>query len=64
MPQAIVDFLNDEVNKALRDPEVRTRLQSLGVEPVGGPPDVLAKAVADEVAVWTRLVKTQGLKFD
>ncbi len=64
MPKSIVDFLNEEVNKALRDPEVRARLQALGVEPVGGPPDVLAKAVADELAVWTRLVKTQGLKFD
>ena len=64
MPQAIVDVLNDEVNKALRDPDVRARLQSLGVEPVGGSPDVLAKAIADELAVWTKLVKTQGLKFD
>ncbi len=64
MPQAVVDVLNDEVNKALRDPEVRARLQALGVEPVGGTPDVLAKAIADELAVWTRLVKTQGLKFD
>ncbi len=64
LPQAIVDFLNAEVNKALLDPEVQTRLRSLGVEPVGGAPAVLAKAVADEVAIWTRLVKTQGLKFD
>ncbi len=64
MPPSIVDFLNREVNKALGDAEVLERLKSLGVVPVGGAPDVLAKAIAEEVAKWDRLVRSASLKFD
>jgi tripartite-type tricarboxylate transporter receptor subunit TctC len=64
MPQSVVDFLNREVNKALGDAEVLERLKALGVVPVGGSPEVLSKAIAEEVAKWDRLVRSAGLKFD
>jgi tripartite-type tricarboxylate transporter receptor subunit TctC len=37
---------------------------ALGTEVAGGTPEQLAKAVADEVNKWARLVKDRNLKFD
>ena len=36
-PRGIVDQLNAELNRMLQQPEVRERLQSHGLPPVGGP---------------------------
>ena len=60
----IVATLNREVNKALQLPEVREKLAAIGVEPVGGAPEVLAATVASEVQKWARLVQARNLKFD
>ena len=64
MPAAIVNTLNREINRALLLPDVRERLVALGTEVAGGTPEQLAKAVADEVSKWARLVKDRNLKFD
>ena len=61
---AIVNTLNREINRALLLPDVRERLVALGTEVAGGTPEQLAKAVADEVSKWARLVKDRNLKFD
>jgi tripartite-type tricarboxylate transporter receptor subunit TctC len=64
MPPAIVAILNREVNKVLQLAEVREKLGAIGVEPVGGSPEVLATTVSTEVQKWARLVQTRNLKFD
>ncbi len=64
LPANVVATLNREVNKALQTPEVREHLKNLGVEPVGGPPEVLASTIAQEVEKWARLVKTRNLRFE
>ena len=64
MPAAIVNTLNREINRALLLPDVRERLVALGTEVAGGTPEQLAKAVADDVNKWARLVKDRNLKFD
>lgn len=63
-PRAVVEQLNRGFNAALRQTELRSRLTSLGVEPVGGAPEVLGQRVAKEVRTWSQLVRDQGLKFD
>lgn len=60
----IVATLNREVNKALQLSEVREKLAGIGVEPVGGSPDVLAATVSNEVQKWARLVQARNLKFN
>ena len=64
MPPAIVATLNREVNKVLQLADVREKLGAIGVEPVGGSPEVLATTVSTEVQKWARLVQTRNLKFD
>jgi tripartite-type tricarboxylate transporter receptor subunit TctC len=45
-------------------PDVRERLAAIGVEPVGGSPEVLASTVTAEIQKWARLVQTRNLNFD
>ncbi len=55
-PRAIVDRLNKEVNLALKDPEVRAKFQSVGIDPKGGTPEDFKSIIANEVAKWKKLV--------
>jgi len=64
MSPQIVATLNREVNKVLQMPDVREKLAAIGVEPVGGSPEVLAATVTAEIQKWARLVQARNLKFD
>jgi len=55
-PRAIVDRLNKEVNLALKDPEVKAKFQSVGIEPKGGSPEDLKALLANEIVKWKKLV--------
>jgi len=54
--------LNEEVNLALKLPEVRERLVTLGFEPRGGTQDAFAAYVKTEVEKWGRVIKATGIK--
>lgn len=63
-PQAIVEQLSREVDSLLKEPETRTRLDSLGAVPVGGTPKQLADFIAAETTKWQKVVKDSGAKID
>lgn len=59
-PQAIIDQLNAEINAVIAMPDVRSRLSTAGVEPLGGPAAVLAgfvKADNDRYGTLARELK-------
>jgi len=60
-PQAIVDRLNREVNQFLKDRDFVKRLDDITYSPVGGPPEVLTKRVAEEAAIWTKVGQKAGI---
>jgi len=62
LPRAIVDKLNREVNRELTLPDVKARLDQLGLEPEGGTPEAFDKFVKNEVAKVERLIKAGLLK--
>lgn len=47
-PQDRIDILNGALNKVLADPAVRERIASLGTQPLGGPPQDLARQILAE----------------
>ncbi len=47
-PQDRIDILNGALNKVLADPAVRERIASLGAQPLGGPPQDLARQILAE----------------
>ena len=63
-PAAIVERLNRDINAALRDPELRKRLDLLGVEVAGGTPQEFAAYIAAEIPKWTKIVRDSGAKAD
>jgi tripartite-type tricarboxylate transporter receptor subunit TctC len=63
-PRRVIDKLNAAIEKVLRDPDVKQRFASLGVEPVGGPPEVFARHVRAESEKWARVVKTANITLN
>jgi tripartite-type tricarboxylate transporter receptor subunit TctC len=64
LPRAIVDKLNAQVNKTLALPDVRQRLDQLGLEVAGGKPEEFEAFVKKEAAKVSRLIKTGLLKVE
>jgi tripartite-type tricarboxylate transporter receptor subunit TctC len=62
-PRAIIDKLNAEINRLLQTQDVRDRFSALGVSPLGGPPDALAKYLEFETQRWAKLIKETGVKL-
>ena len=63
-PDEIVARLNQEVNAALADPMVKSRMGELGSEIFTGSPADFGRLIADETEKWGKVVKFAGLKAD
>jgi tripartite-type tricarboxylate transporter receptor subunit TctC len=62
LPRAIVDKLNAQVNKTLAMPDVKQRLDSLGLEVAGGTPEEFDAFVRKESSKVAGLIKKGLLK--
>jgi len=56
-PKGVIERLNREVNAATAAPEVRKRLQDLGVEARAGTPAALGALLASEIAKWRAVIE-------
>lgn len=65
-PKPIIDRLNREIIKILKDPAFQKQMMDAGFDVVQtkNSPDDWGKLVADEVAKWSQIVKQSGLKSD
>jgi tripartite-type tricarboxylate transporter receptor subunit TctC len=63
-PGPIVSQLNADVNAILSSGDVKAALEKQGLEPVGGPPERLARLLHEELARWARVVDKAGIKAD
>lgn len=64
MPEAVTKRLSDELVKAIRDPEVRTKLATAGMEVVGGGPEELAALQKREFEQRGKLIREAGIKME
>ncbi len=64
VPTAIIRQWNKVLNDVLAMPDIKEKLLAQGAEAVGGPPYVLAKAVAKELPKWAKLVRDANIKPD
>jgi tripartite-type tricarboxylate transporter receptor subunit TctC len=56
-PRRVIERLNREVNAALAIPEMKRRLQELGIEARPGTPQALRNLLAAEIAKWSGVVE-------
>jgi len=63
-PPGIVARMNQEINKAIKDPEMAQRFQSLGYELTGSTPQELGTHLKEETVKWAKVVKQSGAQLD
>jgi len=61
-PTEIIDKLNREINAAFADPEIKARLDDLGVTVFAGSPADFAKHIADETEKWGKVIRAANIK--
>ena len=63
-PAPVVAKLEAAMKKIMGSPEIRQRMESVGfvIPPQGG--DVYTRFVKSEIDLWTRVIKTAGIKAE
>ena len=63
-PPAVVSKINADVNTALRDPAVKTLLDSQGLSAVGGSPEDFKRVLDADARKWGAIIQKLGIKLD
>ena len=63
-PRAVVTRLNGELVRALRSPEVESKMPGLGALVVAGTPEQFTERIRADQANYARWVKEAGVKLD
>jgi tripartite-type tricarboxylate transporter receptor subunit TctC len=63
-PTEIVDKLNRQINAALSDPSIRTRLAEVGGTVLAGTPAEFSKLIADETEKWGKVIRAANIKAE
>ena len=61
-PAAIINGLNREINAALEDPKLKTRLVDLGGTLIAGSPAGFHKLIADDTEKWGKVIRAANIK--
>jgi tripartite-type tricarboxylate transporter receptor subunit TctC len=63
-PAAVVSALHGQSIKALAQPDIRAKLQSLGLEPIGNSPEEFTAVIKSEMPKWTKVIRDAGIQAD
>ena len=63
-PTEIIDRLNKEINVALADPNMKTRLADLGGTVLAGSPAEFGNLIAEETEKWGKVIRALNIKAD
>jgi tripartite-type tricarboxylate transporter receptor subunit TctC len=63
-PAQIVRRLNRVIDAALREPRIKARLNSAGLEPAGGSAESFAALIRAESEKWAAVIRRTGAKLD
>ena len=64
VPRSIITQLNTAIDKTINTPEVKTTLNSQGLEPQASTPESLATLIHNEIGKHVKLVQFAGLKAE
>jgi tripartite-type tricarboxylate transporter receptor subunit TctC len=63
-PPEILKRMNEEVNKALKNPEIAKKLDAQGIDIVGGTPEAARVFIERQMDIWAKVVKDNNIKAD
>jgi tripartite-type tricarboxylate transporter receptor subunit TctC len=63
-PSDIVQKLNLEIGRALKDPEFAQQISAIGIDPLGSTPDEFAAFLRKEIPRWKQIVQEAGVKLE
>jgi tripartite-type tricarboxylate transporter receptor subunit TctC len=63
-PVEVIATLNNEVNAALANPQVKARLEELGGTVLPGSPADFGVLISDEIAKWGKIIKSANIRPD
>jgi tripartite-type tricarboxylate transporter receptor subunit TctC len=63
-PQAIVNKINADINDALRNPDVKARMDAFSAQVVGGSVQDTAKYFHEEVERWKKVIVAANVKLE
>jgi tripartite-type tricarboxylate transporter receptor subunit TctC len=63
-PRPVLDQLHAEMVRIFNLPDVQQKLRTLGLDPILGGPDELARVQQSEIAKWAKVVKDSGAKAE
>jgi tripartite-type tricarboxylate transporter receptor subunit TctC len=61
-PAPVIERLHRETVRALAAPDVRKKLNDLGLDVLGGTPREFAAAIEREIPIWAGVIKQAGIK--
>ena len=64
LPKDVVARLSADINKALKDPELRKKLGDQGADVAGSTPEQFGKLIREDITRWGKIVKESGAKVD
>jgi tripartite-type tricarboxylate transporter receptor subunit TctC len=63
-PPDILKRMNEELNKALRNPDIANKLSAQGIDVLGGQADTAKVFIDKQMDIWAKVVKDNGIKAD
>ena len=63
-PPEVIKRMNDEINKALKNPEIAKKLGVQGIDILGGTPESARVFIDQQIDTWAKVVKENGIKAD
>lgn len=64
MPRDVVDRLANEINRGLKDAAFRSRLEAMGINPLGSTPDELQALQSRETVKWREVIQAANIRLE
>ena len=61
-PPEVLKRMNEEVNKALKNPDIAKKLSAQGIDILGGTPESARVFIDKQIDIWAKVVKDNGIK--
>jgi tripartite-type tricarboxylate transporter receptor subunit TctC len=61
-PAPVINKLNTEINKALASPDLKDKLLTVGVQPIGTTPEKFQSFIRSEAVRYAKVIKDAGIK--